>query len=51
MEKIIPRRLNAVHESALDVAWNGRGEGQSYTDCIFIILQLTEERREFEFFG
>jgi hypothetical protein len=50
MQKIIPRRLNAAHESVLDEAWNGRGEGQSYRDRIFFIRQLTEERREFEFF-
>ena len=51
IQKIIPRRLNASHESVLDEAWNRCGEGQSYRGCIFIIRQLTEERREFEFFG
>jgi hypothetical protein len=51
MQKIIPRPLNAAHESVLDEAWNGCGEGQTCRDCMFIIRQLTEERREFEFFG
>lgn len=45
--KIITRRLNIISEYILTEEQNGFRKGRSCSDCIFVIEQIIQKRREF----